>query len=160
MTEGSLVEWIKKDGEAVRVGDVICTIEGDKAVNEVESMDSGVLRIPPDSPPPGEKVPVGTVLAYLVQAGERAPFEGDAPRPLPPPPRVGEGPPERGRQDIAATTLGEREPRPESPLPGGEGQGEGERRSRTDSREQASFPLTPALSRQERGERAALTPAP
>jgi pyruvate dehydrogenase E2 component (dihydrolipoamide acetyltransferase) len=75
MTEGSLVEWLKKDGDAVRVGDVICTVEGDKAINEVESLDEGILRIPPDSPSPGVKVPVGTVLGYLVQAGERAPFE-------------------------------------------------------------------------------------
>lgn len=73
--EGSLVEWIKKDGDVVRPGDVICTVEGDKAVNEVESLDHGVLRIPPDSPAPGVKVPVGTLLAYLVAPGEKAPFE-------------------------------------------------------------------------------------
>ena len=56
--EGSLVEWIEQDGDSVNVGDVICTVEGDKAVNEVESLDSGILRIPPDSPAPGTKVPV------------------------------------------------------------------------------------------------------
>src|SRR5262245_42274384 len=75
MEEGSLVEWLKKDGETVQPGEIMCTIEGDKAVNEVESLDSGVLRIPPDSPPPGAKVPVGTVLAYLVGPGEAPPFE-------------------------------------------------------------------------------------
>src|SRR2546423_7122240 len=120
MTEGSLVEWIKKDGEAVRIGDVICTIEGDKAVNDVESMDSGVLRIPPDSPPPGEKVPVGTVLAYLVQAGERVPFEGELSL-------------EPGRQEVASTS--NLQHRPESPLVPEAPQGEGERHLRTDSRE-------------------------
>lgn len=73
--DGSLVEWIKKDGEPVKAGEVVCTVEGDKAVNEVESLDNGVLRIPPDSPAPGVKVPVGTVLAYLVGDGELAPFE-------------------------------------------------------------------------------------
>jgi len=73
--EGSLVEWLKRDGDLVQAGEVICTVEGDKAVTEVESLDSGILRIPPDSPPPGQKVPVGTVLAYLVQPGEVAPFE-------------------------------------------------------------------------------------
>src|SRR5579859_5776050 len=75
---GRLVEWIKNDGETVQAGDIVCTVEGDKAVNEVESMDSGVLRIPPDSPPPGATVPVGTVLAYLVAPGEPAPFEAGA----------------------------------------------------------------------------------
>jgi pimeloyl-ACP methyl ester carboxylesterase len=33
------------------------------------------LRIPPDSPPVGEEIPVGTLLAYLVESGEAAPFE-------------------------------------------------------------------------------------
>ncbi|HLH74833.1 MAG TPA: 2-oxo acid dehydrogenase subunit E2, partial [Chloroflexota bacterium] len=76
--EGSLVEWIKHDGDQVHVGDVLCTVEGDKAVSEVESLDSGILRIPPDSPRPGTKVPVGTILAYLIAPGETAPFEQTA----------------------------------------------------------------------------------
>lgn len=73
--EGSLVEWLKQDGETVQAGEIVCTVEGDKAINEVESLDGGILRIPPDAPGPGVKVPVGTVLAYLVEPGERAPFE-------------------------------------------------------------------------------------
>jgi len=76
---GSLVEWIKHDGDPVKAGDVICTVEGDKAVNEVESLDSGTLHIPPDAPSPGTKVPVGTVLAYLIQPGEAVPRLGQAP---------------------------------------------------------------------------------
>ncbi|MBI2942370.1 MAG: hypothetical protein HYY04_18230 [Chloroflexi bacterium] len=74
MEAGSLVRWLKQDGEPVRAGEVICLIESDKGVNEVESLDSGILRIPLDSPPPGVEVPVGTVLAYLVGPGEPAPF--------------------------------------------------------------------------------------
>lgn len=63
MEEGILVEWLKQDGDAVAAGDVICVIESDKAQNEVESFESGILRIPPDSPPPGARVRVGTRLA-------------------------------------------------------------------------------------------------
>jgi pyruvate dehydrogenase E2 component (dihydrolipoamide acetyltransferase) len=74
MQVGRLAEWLKHDGDQVAVGDAICTIEGDKATSELESLDSGVLRIPPDSPPPGAEVPVGTLLAYLVAPGEPAPF--------------------------------------------------------------------------------------
>ncbi|MBV9356560.1 MAG: hypothetical protein JO023_13660, partial [Chloroflexi bacterium] len=74
MQVGRLAEWLKHDGDQVAVGDAICTIEGDKATSELESLDSGVLRIPPDSPPPGEEVPVGTLLAYLVAPGEAVPF--------------------------------------------------------------------------------------
>jgi pyruvate dehydrogenase E2 component (dihydrolipoamide acetyltransferase) len=79
MEEGSIVEWLKRDGDAVRAGEPLFTIESDKAINECEALDSGILRIPPDSPPPGRKVPIGTVLAYLVAPGERAPFETTAP---------------------------------------------------------------------------------
>ncbi|HJZ50263.1 MAG TPA: dihydrolipoamide acetyltransferase family protein, partial [Roseiflexaceae bacterium] len=37
--------------------------------------ESGILRIPPNGPAPGSTLPVGTVLGYLVQPGEPAPFE-------------------------------------------------------------------------------------
>src|SRR5579871_3597207 len=74
MEEGSVVEWLKKDGDLVQQGEIIFTVEGDKAVTEVESFESGILRIPPDSPPPGTVIPVGRLLAYLVQPGEAIPF--------------------------------------------------------------------------------------
>ncbi len=79
MEEGLLAEWTKRDGEAVAVGDVLFTVESDKALNEVESFEAGVLRIPPDSPPAGSMVKVGARLAYIVQPGEAAPFEAGAP---------------------------------------------------------------------------------
>jgi pyruvate dehydrogenase E2 component (dihydrolipoamide acetyltransferase) len=78
MEEGLLAEWTKQDGDQVQVGDVLFTVESDKALNEVESFDSGVLRIPPDSPPVGTMVRVGARLAFIVQPGERAPFEDQA----------------------------------------------------------------------------------
>ncbi len=71
--EGVLVEWLKKDGDPIRSGDVVCVIESDKAQVEVESFDAGVLRIPVDSPAPGAKVPVGTVLGYVLAPGETLP---------------------------------------------------------------------------------------
>ena len=71
--EGTLIEWLKRDGDLVRTGDTVCVIESDKAQVEVESFDAGVLRIPSDSPPPGVKVPVGTLLAYVLAPGEIMP---------------------------------------------------------------------------------------
>ena len=71
--EGTLTEWLKKDGDPVRTGDVVCVIESDKAQVEVESFDAGVLRIPADSPAPGAKVPVGTLLGYVLSPGETLP---------------------------------------------------------------------------------------
>src|SRR5438132_9963522 len=75
MEEGSVVEWLKKDGDLVQQGEIIFTVEGDKAVSEVESFESGILRIPPDSPAPGTVIPVGKLLAYLVQPDEPVPFD-------------------------------------------------------------------------------------
>ena len=74
--EGTLIEWLKQDGDPVRSGDIVCIIESDKAQVEVESFDAGVLRIPPTSPAPGAKVPVGTVLGYVLAPGEALPSPG------------------------------------------------------------------------------------
>jgi pyruvate/2-oxoglutarate dehydrogenase complex dihydrolipoamide acyltransferase (E2) component len=68
METGVVAEWLKRDGDAVRAGEVIFTVESDKAMQEVEALDSGTLRIPPDAPPVGATVPVGSVLAYLYDA--------------------------------------------------------------------------------------------
>ena len=78
MEEGLFSEWLKPEGELVNAGDMLFVIEGDKAAQEIESFDSGILRIPPDAPQPGEGVTVGQLLGYLVEAGELAPFEAGA----------------------------------------------------------------------------------
>jgi pyruvate dehydrogenase E2 component (dihydrolipoamide acetyltransferase) len=73
MEEGTLVEWRKQDGDPVKPGEVLFIVESDKALNEIESFDEGILRIPPDSPPPGATLPVGTLLAYILSPGEAMP---------------------------------------------------------------------------------------
>jgi pyruvate dehydrogenase E2 component (dihydrolipoamide acetyltransferase) len=70
MEEGVLAEWIKHDGDHVEPGDLLFAVESDKALQEVEAFDSGILRIPPNSPPIGSTVPVGGLLAYLIQPNE------------------------------------------------------------------------------------------
>jgi len=70
METGRLGEWLKRDGEHVAAGEILFTVEGDKTTQEVEALDSGILRIPLDAPPPGKEVPVGTVLGYLLAPGE------------------------------------------------------------------------------------------
>ncbi len=75
MEEGTLVEWIKKDGDTVQPGEIMFIIESDKALNEVESFEAGIFRIPPNSDVLGKTLPVGTVLAYVAQVGESLPFE-------------------------------------------------------------------------------------
>ena len=75
MEEGTLVEWLKRDGESVAQGETVCTIEGDKAATEIESFETGILKIPDISPQPGLTVPVGTVLGYIVSENEVESFE-------------------------------------------------------------------------------------
>ena len=70
MEEGAFVAWLKKEGEFVHAGELLFSIEGDKAVQEIESIDSGVLRIAPDCPKPGDAVRVGDVLGYLLAKNE------------------------------------------------------------------------------------------
>lgn len=43
MTEGTLARWLKKEGDAVKSGDVLAEIETDKATMEFEAVDEGVL---------------------------------------------------------------------------------------------------------------------
>lgn len=45
MSEGTLTEWLVKDGDTVKEGDPIYSLESDKSVQEVESPASGVIRL-------------------------------------------------------------------------------------------------------------------
>ena len=47
MEEGKLAKWLKKEGDAVKAGDVIAEIETDKATMEVEAVDEGTLGADP-----------------------------------------------------------------------------------------------------------------
>ncbi len=74
MEEGTFMAWLKKDGDVIKPGDALFTLEGDKAVQDVESTDAGILRIDPNGPQEGETVAVGVLLGYLVGAGENSSF--------------------------------------------------------------------------------------
>ncbi|MGB5846141.1 MAG: biotin/lipoyl-containing protein, partial [Anaerolineales bacterium] len=44
MEEGAIIEWFKKEGDSVKRGDVLFSVESDKAVLEVEATARGFLR--------------------------------------------------------------------------------------------------------------------
>ncbi|MBM3511089.1 MAG: pyruvate dehydrogenase complex E1 component subunit beta [Alphaproteobacteria bacterium] len=69
MTEGNLVRWVKREGDAVAPGDVIAEIETDKATMEIEAIDEGTLGkiVVPEGT---EGVAVNTVIALLLMDGE------------------------------------------------------------------------------------------
>ncbi|HEY4162727.1 MAG TPA: pyruvate dehydrogenase complex dihydrolipoamide acetyltransferase [Dongiaceae bacterium] len=71
MTEGNVSKWLKKEGDAVKAGDVIAEIETDKATMEVEAVDEG--KIGKIVVPAGtEGVKVNDVIAVLLEEGESA----------------------------------------------------------------------------------------
>jgi pyruvate dehydrogenase E2 component (dihydrolipoamide acetyltransferase) len=71
MEEGTLLEWLKKDGEKVKMGEVIGTIQTDKATLELESPGSGAIT--GFLLEPGQTVPVGVPIAILLKDGEKVP---------------------------------------------------------------------------------------
>lgn len=70
MTEGTVVRWLKKEGEEIEIGDIIAEIETDKATMEMEAFDEGTLS--KISVEEGGKAPVGSVIAVLIEEGEEA----------------------------------------------------------------------------------------
>lgn len=78
MEEGAFGEWLKHDGDTIKAGDFLFTVEGDKATQEIEAFDSGILRLPPNPAKPGDIITVGTVLAYTIQPGETIAFDGQS----------------------------------------------------------------------------------
>ncbi len=94
MTHGTLAVWHVAEGESVTRGAPLFDIETDKAAMEVESPATGTLYH--ITAQPGDKVPVGSVVAYIY-----APDVTVGPRPDAPVATQGPGP-EALRQDAAA----------------------------------------------------------
>ncbi|HKB56813.1 MAG TPA: pyruvate dehydrogenase complex dihydrolipoamide acetyltransferase [Lacunisphaera sp.] len=83
MTVGTLVKWLKKEGDAVKAGDMLAEVETDKATMELESFFDGTLiKI---FAQPGSQVAIGAALCAIGKPGEKvdapaAPApKGDAP---------------------------------------------------------------------------------
>jgi pyruvate dehydrogenase E2 component (dihydrolipoamide acetyltransferase) len=68
MEEGRLVKWHKREGDPVRVGDVLAEVETDKAVMDLVARADGILRRVAVAE--GQTVPVGAALAVIAAPGE------------------------------------------------------------------------------------------
>jgi pyruvate dehydrogenase E2 component (dihydrolipoamide acetyltransferase) len=68
---GKLVSWKKKEGEAVKKGEILLEVETDKAVVEIEAGGDGVLG--GVTAKEGDVVPVGQTIGWLLKAGEAVP---------------------------------------------------------------------------------------
>jgi pyruvate dehydrogenase E2 component (dihydrolipoamide acetyltransferase) len=93
MTEGTLVRWLKKEGDAVKSGDVLAEVETDKATMDLEAFDSGILR--KILVAEGDKVPINAKIGVIGTADEKidasapapaakseAPASSEAPKPV------------------------------------------------------------------------------
>ncbi|MFA5265531.1 MAG: pyruvate dehydrogenase complex dihydrolipoamide acetyltransferase [Opitutaceae bacterium] len=77
MTVGTLVKWKKKEGDAVKNGDMLAEVETDKATMELESFfDGTLLKI---FAPEGSQIPIGAALCAIGKVGETV--EAQAPLP-------------------------------------------------------------------------------
>ena len=93
VTEATLAQWYKKDGDQVRKGELLFVLETDKVTLEIEAEADGVLQI---SKSEGETIPIGAVVGTIDRsaapeaAEERVPAEekevtpAEAEKPAPP----------------------------------------------------------------------------
>jgi pyruvate dehydrogenase E2 component (dihydrolipoamide acetyltransferase) len=75
---GTVVEWKKQNGDPVTQGEIILVIETDKVAIDVEAPETGILN--GISAKPGDVIPIGTVIAYILEPGEELPAEAGLPQ--------------------------------------------------------------------------------
>ncbi len=73
MQTGTIVRWLKKEGERVERDEPLLEVETDKAVNTVESFYAGYLK--KILVPAGQEVPVDTLIAYIGEKDDEVPAE-------------------------------------------------------------------------------------
>ncbi len=135
MEKGNLAKWLKKEGEAIKSGDVIAEIETDKATMEVEATDEGTLGkilIPEGTADVAVNTPIATILADgesaadLGKTPDKTPDKTPAPKAAAPAPDVaqevaesrspvGEGKPMISAPPAPAAPKAVTEPDPEVP---------------------------------------------
>jgi pyruvate dehydrogenase E2 component (dihydrolipoamide acetyltransferase) len=113
MEKGNLAKWLKKEGDAVKTGDVIAEIETDKATMEYEAVDDGTLAkiVVPEGT---QDVAVNQLIAVMAQEGEdvKAAAAGAGKGAASPPP-----PPAASVQQAPAPQAKTPGPPPPSPAP-------------------------------------------
>src|SRR5947199_1566282 len=89
MEEGTILRWLKADGDQVRRGDELVEIETDKATMTYEADQDGVLQIMAAE---GATLPIGDVIARIGDGGPNGGDPAAASAPTEPPPLEVEGP--------------------------------------------------------------------
>ena len=118
MTVGTLVKWKKREGDAVKTGDILAEVETDKATMELESFfDGTLLKI---FVPDGAQVAIGDALCAVGQPGEKvaapaAPKPSPVPAPATPSPEAKKSEPPVSASPVAASASEWSAPSPVSP---------------------------------------------
>src|SRR5437868_11045305 len=100
MEKGNLSKWLKKEGDAVKSGDVLAEVETDKATMELESFfDGTLLKI---FAPGGSQVAIGAALCAIGKPGEKV----DAPAAAP---KADATPPKEDKDKAGAATSSQNE---------------------------------------------------
>src|SRR5215472_7296072 len=117
MEKGNLAKWLKKEGDAVKAGDILAEIETDKATMEYEAIDEGVLAkiVVPEGT---ADVPVNQLIAVLAAEGEdvkaAAAGAGKGAGPSAAPPAQ---PAQQAKPAAAAAPAAQAQPRPQPAPP-------------------------------------------
>jgi pyruvate dehydrogenase E2 component (dihydrolipoamide acetyltransferase) len=93
MDQGVFAGWLKADGNPVRAGEALFMLESEKATENIEGFDDGILHIPANGPQVDDVVLVGAVIGFILKPGEAIPdpiAQAVSPRPSEP---IGAGAP-------------------------------------------------------------------
>lgn len=101
ITEVSILKWARKNGEAVKTGELLLEIESDKATVEIVAEATGVLQILKEA---GQMIPIGEIVGVIDDAATAtASSSAGAPPPLPSKAGPGAPPPLPGSAPVAAS---------------------------------------------------------
>ncbi len=118
MEKGNLAKWLKKEGDAVKTGDVIAEIETDKATMEYEAIEDGTLAkiLVPEGT---ADVPVNQLIAVMAEEGEdvKAAATGAGKGAAPPPAKPAEAPKPAAPAPQAPAPAAQAKPSASSPTP-------------------------------------------
>lgn len=98
MSEGTLVKWLKQEGDTVSIDEEIAEVETDKATMAMPTFDEGILH--KIYVKEGETVPLGATVALILAEGEDPPADADTP---PAPPESDDEPAEEKAEEAPAS---------------------------------------------------------
>ncbi len=152
MTVGTLVKWLKNEGDTVESGDMIAEVETDKATMEVECFDDGVLI--KQYCQEGQEVPVGGAIAAVGEKGEDAPEVDNAEAESTDEEATGDEPEEGKKEEKASESTSE----PDQEISSEDKTGEGTPRTGADIKSDDTPAEIPAPAKAEDGERIKASP--